>query len=92
MATQDNFHVNAFVRRLFDRIAADPQRFAPFFVRRCADPAAPPTLFIDPAVYTRNRCGGLACTRSYSTLSSPKGLVALGAQELYDTGENCFNL
>ncbi|PNH00184.1 hypothetical protein TSOC_014010, partial [Tetrabaena socialis] len=54
-AFKNNFHVNAFVQRLFDRIAADPARFASFFVRRSADPSEPPTLFIDPAVYTRNR-------------------------------------
>ncbi|KXZ50911.1 hypothetical protein GPECTOR_14g158 [Gonium pectorale] len=51
----DNFHVNAFVQRLFARIAAEPARFAPFWVRRSEDPAEPPVLFIDPAVYTRNR-------------------------------------
>ncbi|EFJ49295.1 hypothetical protein VOLCADRAFT_120785 [Volvox carteri f. nagariensis] len=54
-AFKDNFHVNAFVRRLFDRIAADPVRFGAFFVRRSADEDGPRTLFIDPAVYTRNR-------------------------------------
>ncbi|GIL44777.1 hypothetical protein Vafri_2278 [Volvox africanus] len=54
-AFKDNFHVNAFVRRLFDRIAADPIRFGAFFVRRSADPDDSPALFIDPAVYTRNR-------------------------------------
>ncbi|GLI64982.1 hypothetical protein VaNZ11_008406, partial [Volvox africanus] len=70
-AFKDNFHVNAFVRRLFDRIAADPVRFGAFFVRRSADPDDPPALFIDPAVYTRNRAACKAVSAVGSTWKTP---------------------
>lgn len=42
------------------RVACAPEgllgsRLRRFFLRRSADPSEPPALFIDPAVYTRNR-------------------------------------
>ena len=73
--TQDNLHVGAFVRCITARMAADPQRYGAFLVRRSGDPASAAGLFIDTAVYTRNRAFRLYQVRRHTRCACVRGVA-----------------